>query len=114
MAGSACCKRLRSSIIYPEHQMGLVFTDADTGHAPQALHGHAPQALHLMVGHAVRHGDDLLSMFTDLTLVGPATGLLTPIGALILIERATPEFTSMNMWPDQQRVDPASPWAPNE
>jgi chlorobactene glucosyltransferase len=60
----------------------LLFTDADTRHAPQTLR--------LMVGHAVRHGDDLLSMFTDLRLVGPGSRLLTPIGALTLIERATP------------------------
>jgi len=59
----------------------LLFTDADTRHAPETLR--------LMLGHAVSHGDDLLSMFTDLRFVGLGMRLLTPIGALLLIERAT-------------------------
>ncbi len=59
----------------------LLFTDADTRHAPQTLR--------LMLGHAVSHHDDLLSMFTDLQFVGLGMRLLTPIGALLLIERAT-------------------------
>src|SRR5690349_8132302 len=43
----------------------LLFTDADTYHAPHTLR--------LMLGHAVHQYDDLLSMRTDLmTLVGPA------------------------------------------
>jgi chlorobactene glucosyltransferase len=60
----------------------LLFTDADTRHAPQTLR--------LMIGHALQHGDDLLSLFSDLTITGLGMHLLTPIGALILIERATP------------------------
>ena len=60
----------------------LLFTDADTRHAPAALR--------LMLRHAVREGDDLLSMFTGLSLIGPGTRLLTPVGAISLIERATP------------------------
>ncbi len=59
----------------------LLFTDADTRHAPQTLR--------LMLGHAISHRDDLLSMFTDLQFVGLGMRLLTPIGALLLIERAT-------------------------
>ncbi len=59
----------------------LLFTDAGTRHAPQTLR--------LMLGHAVSHHDDLLSMFTDLQFVGLGMRLLTPIGALLLIERAT-------------------------
>lgn len=60
----------------------LLFTDADTRHAPQTLR--------LMVGHATRYGDDLLSMFTDVRLTGLGMRLLSPIGALTLVERATP------------------------
>lgn len=60
----------------------LLFTDADTRHAPQALRA--------MVGHALRERLDLLSLFTRFALVGPGMRLLTPIGALIALERATP------------------------
>lgn len=30
------------------------------------------------------------------------------------VEPLLPEFTSMNLWPGQEPVDPISPWAPNE
>jgi chlorobactene glucosyltransferase len=63
----------------------LLFTDADTRHAPQALR--------LMVGYAVAHQDDLLSMVPDVKLVGPAMRRLPPIGALMLVEWATPAET---------------------
>jgi len=43
-----------------------------------------------MVGHTARHGDDLLSMFTDVRLTGLGMRLLSLIGALTLVERATP------------------------
>jgi chlorobactene glucosyltransferase len=43
-----------------------------------------------MVGHAEWHGIALLSLFTRFSLIGPGMRLLTPIGALIALERATP------------------------
>jgi chlorobactene glucosyltransferase len=60
----------------------LLFTDADTRHAPQTLR--------LMLGHALSQQDDLLSMRTDLmTLVGPAMSLLMPVSEVILAQRVT-------------------------
>ena len=60
----------------------LLFTDADTCHAPQTLR--------LMLGHALSQQDDLLSMRTDLmTLVGPAMSLLMPLSEVILAQRVT-------------------------
>ncbi len=61
----------------------LLFTDADTVHAPQTLR--------LMMGHARSHSLDLLSLLPDMQLIGPAMRLLTPIGIQILSLRATPE-----------------------
>lgn len=60
----------------------LLFTDADTRHDPAMLR--------LAVGHALRHGDDLLSAIVDSAYIGPGMRLLTPIGAITLLERATP------------------------
>jgi len=61
----------------------LLFTDADTRHAPQTLR--------LMTGHALRKQVDLLSMRTTLmTLTGPATSLLMPLSEVILAHRVTP------------------------
>ena len=61
----------------------LLFTDADTRHAPQTLR--------LMTGHALRKQDDLLSMRTTLmTLIGPATSLLMPLSEVLLAHRVTP------------------------
>src|SRR5207248_1217455 len=61
----------------------LLFTDADTCHAPQTLHR--------MLGHAVHEQDDLLSMRTDLmTLIGPASSLLMPMSEVMLAQRVTP------------------------
>ena len=51
---------------------------------------HAPQTLRLMTGHALRKQDDLLSMRTTLmTLIGPATSLLTPLSEVLLAHRVT-------------------------
>jgi chlorobactene glucosyltransferase len=72
----------------------LLFTDADTCHAPQALR--------LMVGHALCHQDDLLSTRTTLmTLSGPAMPLLMPISEILLAHKVTPAEVR----------DPASPRA---
>jgi chlorobactene glucosyltransferase len=60
----------------------LLFTDADTRHAPATLRR--------MVGHAQGRGDDLVSMLAQPILTGAGTRLLTPTGALTLFERATP------------------------
>ncbi len=60
----------------------LLFTDADTRHAPDTLRR--------MVAHADRGRLDLLSMFTRLLFTGAGHRLLTPIGALTLIAGATP------------------------
>lgn len=60
----------------------LLFTDADTRHAPATLR--------LTVGHALRHGADLLSAIVESAYIGPGMRLLTPIGAISLLERATP------------------------
>src|SRR5919199_781544 len=60
----------------------LLFTDADTRHAPEALG--------LALGHALRHRVDLLSLLARSPLIGPGARLLTPIGAISLLERATP------------------------
>jgi chlorobactene glucosyltransferase len=60
----------------------LLFTDADTRHAPQTLC--------LMLGHALREQDDLLSMSTTLmTLSGTAMPLLMPVSEVILAHRVT-------------------------
>lgn len=61
----------------------LLFTDADTRHAPQALR--------LMMGHALQQEDDLLSMGMNvMTLSGPATPLLMPVTEILLAQRLTP------------------------
>lgn len=60
----------------------LLFTDADTRHAPPTLRR--------MLGHALRHGDDLLSMIPALVYSGPGMRLITPLGGIALLERATP------------------------
>ncbi|CAA9589916.1 MAG: Glycosyl transferase, family 2 [uncultured Thermomicrobiales bacterium] len=60
----------------------LLFTDADTRHAPAALRA--------MLGHATRQGDDLLSLIPEIAYVGPGMRLLTPLGGIALLERATP------------------------
>ncbi|HEY6539604.1 MAG TPA: glycosyltransferase [Ktedonobacteraceae bacterium] len=70
----------------------LLFTDADTWHAPHTLR--------LMAGHAMQQQDDLLSMHTNLvTISGPAMPLLMPITDILLAQRVTPREMS----------DPASP-----
>jgi len=62
----------------------LLFTDADTRHAPQTLR--------LMMRHALRYHDDLLSMRTTLmTLIGPAVSLLMPLSEVIVALRVTPD-----------------------
>ncbi len=72
----------------------LLFTDADTCHAPQTLR--------LMVGHALGQQDDLLSTRTTLmTLSGPVMPLLMPISEILLAHRLTPAEVK----------DPASPCA---
>jgi chlorobactene glucosyltransferase len=61
----------------------LVFTDADTWHAPQTLR--------LMLGHALAQQDDLLSTRTTLmTLSGPIMPLLMPITEILLAHQLTP------------------------
>lgn len=60
----------------------LLFTDADTRHAPACLR--------LMLGHALRTDADFLSALPELTYTGPGMRLLTPIGGITLLERATP------------------------
>lgn len=61
----------------------LLFTDADTRHAPQTLR--------LMVEHASRQQDDLLSMCTNLmSMSGTAMPLLMPLSEIILAHRVTP------------------------
>lgn len=70
----------------------LLFTDADTRHAPHTLR--------LMAGHAMQQQDDLLSMHTNLvTISGPAMPLLMPTTEILLAQRVTPREMS----------DPASP-----
>lgn len=60
----------------------LLFTDADTRHEPRTLR--------LMVGHALRHRVDLLSMSTTLmTLSGTAMPLLMPMSEVILAHRVS-------------------------
>jgi chlorobactene glucosyltransferase len=72
----------------------LLFTDADTCHAPQTLR--------LMVGHALSQQDDLLSTRTTLmTLSGPAMPLLMPVSEILLAHKVTPAEVR----------DPASPRA---
>ncbi len=61
----------------------LLFTDADTRHAPQTLRR--------MVEHATCQQDDLLSMSTDLmSMSGTAMPLLMPLSEIILAHRVTP------------------------
>ncbi len=61
----------------------LLFTDADTRHAPHTLR--------LMVGHATSQQNDLLSMCTNLmTMSGTAMPLLMPLSEIILAHRVTP------------------------
>src|SRR5579859_678693 len=55
----------------------LLFTDADTCHAPHTLR--------LMLGHALHRQNDLLSMHPNVvTISGPAMPLLMPITELLL------------------------------
>src|SRR5947209_20069088 len=61
----------------------LLFTDADTCHAPQTLR--------LMVGHALGQQDDLLSTrMTLMTLSGPYMPLFMSITEILLAHRMTP------------------------
>jgi chlorobactene glucosyltransferase len=61
----------------------LLFTDADTRHAPQTLRR--------MVEHATSQHADLLSMCTNLmTMSGTAMPLLMPLSEIILAHRVTP------------------------
>lgn len=70
----------------------MLFTDADTWHAPHTLR--------LMMGHALQQQNDLLSMHTNVvTISGPAMPLLMPITEVLLAQRVTPREMS----------DPASP-----
>ena len=72
----------------------LLFTDADTRHAPHTLH--------LMAGHALAQQADLLSTRTTLmTLSGPLMPLLMPISEVLLAHGLTPAEVR----------DPASPRA---
>lgn len=72
----------------------LLFTDADTCHAPQTLR--------LMLGHALGQQDDLLSTRTTLmTLSGPIMPLLMPVSETLLAHKVTPA----------EARDPASPRA---
>ncbi len=65
----------------------LLFTDADTRHAPHTLR--------LMAGHAMQQQDDLLSMHTNIvTISGPAMPLLMPITEILLAQRVTPREMS--------------------
>jgi chlorobactene glucosyltransferase len=76
------------------HGQWLLFTDADTWHAPHTLR--------LMLGHALQQQNDLLSMHTNVvTISGPAMPLLMPITEILLAQRVTPREMS----------DPASPHA---
>src|SRR6266702_2967866 len=72
----------------------LLFTDADTRHAPHTLR--------LMAGHALAQQDDLLSTRTTLmTLTGPFMPLFMPISEVLLAQGLTPAEVR----------DPASPRA---
>ena len=80
--------------VMQSHGEWLLFTDADTQHEPVTLR--------LMMGHALRQQDDLLSMSMNLmTLSGPATPLLLPVTEILLAQRVTPSEVK----------DPASPRA---
>ena len=70
----------------------LLFTDADTCHSPQTLR--------LMVGHALRHRDDLLTMRTNLmTMSGSAMPLLMPTSDILLAGRVIPAEVSDPAYP---------------
>ena len=70
----------------------LLFTDADTRHAPQTLR--------LMVEHALHRQVDLLSMCTNLmTMSGTAMPLLMPLSEVILAHRVTPGEVSDPTYP---------------
>ncbi|HLH62405.1 MAG TPA: glycosyltransferase family 2 protein [Ktedonobacteraceae bacterium] len=72
----------------------MLFTDADTRHAPQTLR--------LMVGYALDRKADLLTMYTNLMdMSGTAMPLLMPLSEVILAHRVTPDEIS----------DPAHPRA---
>lgn len=72
----------------------LLFTDADTRHSPRTLR--------LMVGHALGHRDDLLTMRTNLmTMSGSAMPLLMPTSDILLAGLVIPTEVS----------DPAKPRA---
>ena len=65
----------------------LLFTDADTLHAPHTLR--------LMAAYAMQQQDDLLSMHTNIvTISGPAMPLLMPITEILLAQRVTPREMS--------------------
>ena len=70
----------------------LLFTDADTRHAPETLR--------LMVGHALKRRVDLLSMCTNLmTMSGTAMPLLMPVSEVILAHRVTPDEVANPAFP---------------
>jgi chlorobactene glucosyltransferase len=60
----------------------LLFTDADTRHAPHTLRR--------MVAHACVHGLDFASMLPDARIVGPGGRLLTPVGVVLMTQFGTP------------------------
>ncbi len=60
----------------------LLFTDADTRHAPDALRR--------AMAHALAQRLDFLSMLTDARPVGSGSRLLTPAGAVLMTHFATP------------------------
>ena len=65
----------------------LLFTDADTWHAPHTLRR--------MAAHAMQQQDDLLSMHTNIvTISGPAMPLIMPITEILLAGRVTPREIS--------------------
>lgn len=60
----------------------VLFTDADGRQHPNTIG--------IAVGHALRHGVDLLSLLPRLAFIGAGMKLLTPAATLTLVERATP------------------------
>src|SRR5579872_2837313 len=65
----------------------VLFTDADTWHAPHTLR--------LMTGHALQQQSDLLSMHTNVvTISGPAMPLIMPITEILLAQQVTPREIS--------------------
>src|SRR5690242_6558229 len=77
---------LHTGVIHTEGEW-LLFTDADTWHAPHTLR--------LMAGHAMQQQNDLLSMHTNIvTISGPAMPLIMPITDILLAWRVTPREMS--------------------